>query len=159
MKSQRIYKYFILGGVFLLFVLLGLGIFRFSGFGPFMAYVNGESVFVTPKKLDLGRCEADSQTVAIFKMTNLTSKEISVVGERSSCNCAFSEQIPVIAAPGKTVDIKVNVHLPKYDTSYDQTITFMVAEPDRLAMYPVRVTATVPHPLTKPIETIPNERE
>lgn len=73
-----------------------------------------------------------------------------IVGERSSCTCTFSEKIPVTAPPGKTVALKINARLPKYDSSFDQTVTFMIQEPKRLVMEPVRITATIPSPLPKP---------
>ena len=138
-------------GLFLLFFCFG--ILWFGSVGAFIAYINGQVVYLSPRMLDLGSHEAGVETAAVFKMTNLSSKEVSVIGERSSCgSCTFSEQIPIVAASGKTVDLKINVLLPEYDTSYDQTITFLVAEPNRLAMYPVRIKATIPNPLPRPTE-------
>ncbi|MDR0608548.1 MAG: hypothetical protein LBG58_00370, partial [Planctomycetaceae bacterium] len=83
----------------------------------------------------LGNQKSGTETVAVFYMKNLTAKEISVVGEKSSCNCTFSEKIPITAKSGETVELKVNIHLPKYETNYDQIISFMIAEPQRLAMH------------------------
>jgi hypothetical protein len=135
-------------------------ILRLGGIGQMIAYMNGESIYVSPGILNLGSFEAGIKTVAIFHLTNLTSQEISVVGERSSCSCAFSETIPITAAPRKTVDLKINVHLPEYESSYDQTVTLMIAEPKRLVMYPVRITAKIPNPLSEPAEDqISNDTE
>ena len=36
---------------------------------------------------------------------------------------------------------------PKYEPMYDQMISFIVAEPNRLAMHPVQVTAKIPNSL------------
>ncbi len=141
-----------LGGLVLFLMLLGCAVLKFGGLVSLTAYLNGESVCIHPKTLDLGPNEAGTETIAMFRMQNLTSREISVVGEKSSCRCAFSEHIPITAAPGKTVDVKITVRLPKYDKEYDQTITLMVAEPDRLAMHPVRIIATIPQPLPRPAE-------
>jgi len=152
MKNQHIF--ISLAGGIILFLLFGGGfVLWFGGLGQLIAYNNGESVYIVHKTLNLGSCEAGTKTVAVFRMTNLSSKEVSVVGERSSCNCAFSEKIPITVQPGKTIDLKINIQLPKHDTAYDQSITFMVAEPNRLAMHPVRVTATIPNPLPQPIES------
>jgi hypothetical protein len=124
----------------------------FGSMGATMAYLNGQSVYIYPKKLDLGNQEPDTEVVAVFKMKNLTAKDISVVGEKSTCTCTFSEKIPVTAQAGKTIELRIKIHLPKYEGGYDQIISFMVAEPNRLAMYPVRVTATIPNPLPQPVE-------
>lgn len=152
MKKYRNLLLSIFGGAALFLLFFGIGVLWVGGVGSFLAFVNGQPLYLTPRLLDLGSHEAGVETVAVFKLTNLTSKEISVVGERSSCNCAFSGQIPITAAPGKTIDIKVNVRLPKYDSSYDQTIIFMVAEPSKLGMHAVRITATIPNPLTRPVD-------
>jgi hypothetical protein len=114
--------------------------------------LNGQSVYVYPKKINLDNQQPETETAVTFYMKNLTSKEISVVGEKSSCTCAFSEKIPITAKPHETVELKINIHLPKEETDYDQIISFMVAEPQHLVMYPVQVTATIPNPLTKPID-------
>jgi hypothetical protein len=149
-KKYRSLLVSLLGGVVLFLVFVGGGAVWCGGFGQLMAKISGNAVFVRPKMLDLGSLEAGIETVAVFKMTNLVSGDISVVGERSSCDCAFSEKIPIVIPPGKTIDIKISVRLPKYDSSYDQSLVFMVAEPSRLGLHPVRVTATIPHPLPRP---------
>jgi len=140
------------GAAMLCLLLFSTGVYWFGGVGQFMTFVNGKSVYFPMHQIDLGNCEPGIESVAVFKMTNLASREISVVGERSSCNCAFSEKIPIVIPSGKTVDIRITVRLPKYESSYDQTIIFMVAEPRKLGMHPVRITATIPNPLTRPIE-------
>ncbi|MDR0336601.1 MAG: hypothetical protein LBI18_05875 [Planctomycetaceae bacterium] len=118
-----------------------------------MAYLNGQSVYVYPKKINLDNQKPETETIVTFYMKNLTSKEISVVGEESSCTCAFSDKIPITAKPRETIELKVNIHLPQYETNYDQMISFMIAEPKRLVKHPVQVTAKIPNPLTKPIDT------
>jgi hypothetical protein len=136
----------------LVLIAFAIGVWRFEGVKPFVAYLNGEVVYFDQKTLDIGECEAGARTVAVFRMTNLSSKEIAIVGEQSGCNCAFAEQIPIVAAPGTTVDVRIGVHLPLYETTYDQTVLLMVAEPTRLAMHPVRITAMVSNPISRPIE-------
>ena len=151
-KVLRLTTVLCLGGGCLVLLVLCLTSWKFGGWEPLKAYLNGEVVYLAPKTLSLGDCETDAETVAIFKMANLASKEVSVVGEHSSCDCAFSDEIPIFIPSGKTVDLKVNVRLPKYNSSYDQTLVFMVAEPSKLGMHPVRVTATISNPLPRPIE-------
>ena len=152
MKKYSALQFSFCGSTALFLLILCTGIYWLGGVGSFVAYINGQPVYLLPRLLDLGSREANDKATAVFKLTNLSSKLISVVGVRSSCNCAFSEQIPIVVSPGKTIDLKLNIQLPKYDSSYDQTITFMVAESNRLAMHPVRITATIPNPLIRPVE-------
>lgn len=111
MKNVQYFFLSILGGIILFFLLLSCCLFGFGGIGQMIAYMNGESIYISPKVQNLGSLEASTKTVAIFHLTNLMLQEIVVVGERSSCSCAFSEKIPITVAPGKTVDLKINVHL------------------------------------------------
>ena len=152
LKKYRSLLVSVVGGFVLFFLFVVGGTILYGGFEQLMAKIGGNAAFIQPKILDLGSLEAGTETTAVFKMTNLTLKEISVVGERSSCDCIFSEKIPIAVPTGKTIDLKVNVHLPKYDSFYDQTLVFMVTEPNKLSIHSVRVTATILHPLPRPIE-------
>lgn len=138
--------------VLLLSLLLGMGLFviiligsilLFGNIGSAIAWMNGESFYIYPKTVDLGNNESKANRVATFYMRNLSTKDITIVGEKSSCSCAFSEQIPLVAKPGETVKIKVNINLATKERIYDQTIIFMIAEPKHLTFHPVRVLAKV----------------
>jgi hypothetical protein len=153
---MKIYKQLLIsvsGGIGLFVIMAIVILYWFGSMGAMMAYLNGHSVYIYPKKIDLNNQQLETKTVVTFYMKNLTSNEISVVGEKSSCTCAFSNKIPITAKPGETIELKVNIHLPEYESVYDQMISFMVAEPKRLAMHPVQITAKIPNPLTKPIDT------
>ena len=150
MKNYRSLVFSLVGAATLFLLVSGAGALWLGGVGPLLTYVNGGVIYLSPRTLGLGDFEPGAETNAVFKMTNLSSKEISVIGLRSSCKCAFSEQVPIVVLPGKTVELKLNVELPKYHSSYDQVIMFMVGEPRGLMMHPVRITATVPNPLPEP---------
>jgi hypothetical protein len=152
MKNYRNLLLSIFSSAVLLLLFFGIGVLWLGGVGQFLAFVNGESLYLSPHLLDLGSHEAGTETVAVFKMTNLTSRDISIAGSSFSCDCALPEGIPISISPGKTVGIEVNVRLPEYDSSYDQTLVFMVAEPSKLSMHPVRITAAILHPLSRSIE-------
>lgn len=137
----------------LAFAVLVFAAIQLGGVSPLWVWLNGEAVFIRSTTMDFGSCEAGAEMVAVFKMQNLTSKEVSVVGEKSSCSCAFSEKIPISIPAWQTADIRIGVHLPKYTNSYDQTVLLMVAEPKRLALHPVRIVASIPNPLPRPAET------
>lgn len=158
MKNYRNLFLSIFGSAALFLLLFYIGVFWLGGVGQFLAFVNGKPLYLLPRQVDLGSHDAGTETIAVFKMTNLASKEISIVGGRSSCDCALPEGIPITIQPGKTVDLTVGVRLPRFDSSYDQTIIFMVAEPNRLGMHPVRITATIPNPLPRPVAEPEPER-
>jgi hypothetical protein len=153
MKNRTKILISVFGGIGLFALILSGVVAYFGSIGTTIVYLSGKQVHVYPKRVDLGDQKAGTETVVVFYMKNLTSKEISVVGEKSSCSCAFSEKIPITAQPGETVELRIKTQLPKYDDGYDQIISFMVAEPERLVEYPVQVTAKIPNPLEKPKNT------
>lgn len=136
-----------------LFALLMFGVVAYFGsFGAASAWLNGRPFYLSPRLVRLENREAGAKEVVTFQLKNLTSKDISVVGEKSSCSCAFSENIPIKVNPGKTGEVKIRVSLPKYKTDYDQSILLMIATAKKLELAEVRVVANVPNPLPEPEE-------
>ncbi|MDO4588088.1 MAG: hypothetical protein Q4C95_12470 [Planctomycetia bacterium] len=135
----------------IIFVLLLVGFIAYFGsLDAAASWLRGESFSIEPRNVFLDNREPGTEEVVTFHLKNLTSEEISVVGEKSSCSCAFSENIPIVAKPKETVELKVRVRLPKYQSDYDQTILFMVATPKKLEMPSVRIVASIPNPLPMP---------
>jgi len=150
MKRHKI-LFSLIGATTLFLLLFGIGSLWFSGVAHFLAFINGKALYLAPRTLDLGSHAAGDEAFATFKITNLTSKEISVIGIRTSCACTLPEDLPIAIAPGKTVDVEMAVSLPRFSSSYDETIVFMIAEPNRLGMHPVRIMANIPNPLPLPV--------
>jgi len=149
MKKQTLFS--IVGGLGILVLLfVGLTVY-FGSFNTSLSWLNGKPFYISPKHVHLKNREPGTEETVTFHLKNLTSKEISVVGEKSSCSCAFSENLPITAKPKESVELKIRVKLPK-DKDYDQTILFMVATSDKLEMSPVRITASILHPISLPAE-------
>ncbi|MDR2170783.1 MAG: hypothetical protein LBP59_11625 [Planctomycetaceae bacterium] len=146
---KKIIQFTVLG-IALFTLILGIFVYYFGGLGQLWAYINGETFCFVPTSLDLKLCDAGSQKIAVFRMTNFTDKAISIIGEKSGCNCAFVDTIPVKADAGKTVEVKIKIDLPIYESNYEQTIVLLVSEPNRLTMHPVRIIATIKNPLPLP---------
>ncbi|MGI5832203.1 MAG: DUF1573 domain-containing protein [Thermoguttaceae bacterium] len=150
MKKQRLT--FVIGGAVLLVLVFAVFYFWIAERGAGGPWPFGKSFVISPTTIDLGDREPGTIETVTFHLTNLSKKEISVVGEKSSCSCAVSENIPVSAQPNETIPINIRAGLPRYESSYDQTVLLMVATSDKLVMSPVRITAKVPNPLPKPKE-------
>jgi hypothetical protein len=116
---------------------------RCGGFFQFVAYLDGKTIYIEPRVCDLGECEADSNSEAVFSLTNLTPKLITIVGAGSSCNCAVVDRLPLDIQSGNTINVKIVIRLPKEASVYDQIVTLLVSEKGRVSKYPVRVTAIV----------------
>ena len=141
MKQER--RFLIGSAVLLCTLVLACILFAFGSFKEAVHRIKGEAFYVYPRTVRLGdRAPATTETV-VFHLKNLTDDEISVVGEKTSCSCVVTEDLPIVVKPHETVDVKVRSKTPKQRSEYDQTVLFMVATPSKLAMCPVRIMATV----------------
>lgn len=142
MKRRQVILCSLLLGVGLFILLIFVSVLLFGNIGSAVAWANGETVYIYPKIIKLEKAESKSEKTVTFNLKNLSSKDISLVGEKSSCSCTSLEQIPLKARPGENVKIKVKVIISGKGSLFDQTITFMIAEPNCLSFHPVRITST-----------------
>lgn len=108
---------------------------------------------ICPEQIHLEDRQPGSEEIVTFYLVNLSKKEISVVGEDSSCSCAFSEKFPITAPPKEAAEIKMRVRFPRDEPTYDQYVSFMVAGAKYLEMAPVRITASIAIPSDQAAET------
>lgn len=127
--------------------------FWLTGGFPGLSGSGTKQYIICPEQIHLEDRQPGSEEIVTFYLVNLSKKEISVVGEDSSCSCAFSENIPITAPPKGTAEIKMRVRFPKNKPTYDQYVSFMVAGSKYLEMAPVRITASVAVPSDPAAET------
>jgi hypothetical protein len=144
----------ILAGCLLLIAGLFVAVSYFGSWAALRAFIGGHSVHVFPSAVDLGERKAGTEVSVSFSVRNLTSSELSIVGQRASCLCVIGTEIPVAIQPRQTISIDVVVRLHEAQQPYEQTIVFMLAERNRLTFHPVRITAAV---LNAPSETTTEE--
>ena len=128
-----------------LFAAFAVGCLSFwlAGYIPELSPHDEKTYILCPEHLYLGKREPGSEEVLTFYIVNLSHKEISVVGEESSCSCTLAENIPITVPPKEAAEIKVRVRYPKDEETYDQGISFMVTTEKYLEMAPVRITASL----------------
>lgn len=139
--------------VFLAVFIAGCLCFWFTGGIPGLSGSGTKQYIICPEQIHLEDRQPGSEEIVTFYLVNLSKKDISVVGEDSSCSCAFSENIPITAPPKEATEIKMRVRFPKNKPVYNQCVSFMVAGAKYLEMSPVRITASVAIPLDTAAET------
>lgn len=133
--------------LFIAFIAVGVYLW-FTGGIPGLPSPDAREYVVCPEHLHLEDRQPGSSEIVTFYLVNLSKKEISVVGEKSSCSCALSENIPITVPPKETGEIKMRVGFYEGISSYDQKVSFMVATPKHLEMVPVRISASIAAPPT-----------
>ncbi len=113
--------------------------------------LRGESVFLYPERLDLGSFEPGAKVEAVFHIRNLSDKAIKVVGGNSTCSCALPSNLPIEVPGGATIDLKVDVTLPKSIPTYIQEIDFITNENNSFVMRRVALSARVSNPIEEPL--------
>ncbi len=115
----------------------------FGSWAGFAAYLRGQSVHVSPQRVELGERQAGTNVDLSISVRNLTRKELSIVGQRSTCLCLVAKPMPIMLPSRASVAIPVQLRLASSVEQYQQGIVFMVAERDRLSMHPVAIQAIV----------------
>ena len=127
----------------------GLG-FRPGGGDPLYRLILGKPFSLAPREIHLENRQPGTEEIVTVGLTNRSRKEISVVGERTTCVCASADNIPITVKPGETAEVHIRVSLPEHQADYNQTVVLMIAASDKLVMEPVRITASVSSPLPEP---------
>ena len=128
----------------ILFLAAGALGFRPSGGNPLCRLISGKPFTLTPREVYLENREPGTEEIVTVRLTNRGRKEISVVGERTTCVCASADTIPITVKPGETAEVHIRVSLPEHRSDYDQTVLLMIALPNKLVMEPVHMMASVP---------------
>lgn len=123
---------------------------HFGSWAALRGYIGGHSVHVFPSAVELGERKAGTEVSVSFFVRNLTSSELSIVGQRASCLCVVGTKLPLAIEPRQTTRIDVVVRLHEAQQRYEETVVLMLSEPNRLTFHPVRITAVV---LDAPSET------
>ncbi len=138
---------------FLAIFIAGCLYFWLAGEFPGLSDSGTKQYIICPEQIHLEDRQPGSEEIVTFYLVNLSKKEISVVGEDSSCSCAFSEKFPITAPPKEAAEIKMRVRFPRDEPTYDQYVSFMVAASKYLEMAPVRITASIAVPSDQAAET------
>ncbi len=121
-------------------------------FGFWNMVTHQPKIEIKPQTIHLDNMEPGAVEHIFFELENRGNAKVNIVGERATCTCASSLNLPLTVEPNRSAKIEVRVSLPLHRSQYDESILFMVATPKKLELIPVRITAFVPHPLPKPEE-------
>lgn len=98
-----------------LFAAFAVGCLSFwlAGYIPELSPHDEKTYILCPEHLYLEKREPGSEEVLTFYIVNLSQKEISVVGEESSCSCTLAENIPITVPPKRRRRSKCAFVIPK----------------------------------------------
>jgi hypothetical protein len=88
-----------------IFILCGL--FRFGSISLALAYINGYSIVAEHSTVSVGEVPAGTEAVARFRLRNLASTPVRVVGAKSLCACIAVDDLPMTVEPGAVAEMTI----------------------------------------------------
>lgn len=109
------------------------------------ARLRGDSVLLTPAACDLGSTPAGETLTKRVAVTNLSDRDVRLIGGSVSCSCTTTRGLPVTVPAGGTVDIEIEVKVAgtpgRFAHSYE-LFTDIAAQPKLQG----QITGTVSEP-------------
>lgn len=99
-----------IGGVLLLTVVMVLLAFwRFPSLEASIAWIRGESVSLSPARLDLGSANLGEVKTSEITVINWTERPIRLIGGTTDCSCALISKLPVTIPPLGRSKVSVSI--------------------------------------------------
>ncbi len=113
-------------GAVVLGLLAGWAWLRFGSAKWALACLRGEMLVLDPGTIDLGPCR-DGETRAVqFRVRNLSSRPVRLLGATATCRCIAAPNVgfPIEIGPGEALDLPVEVHVSLPTAEYSQEVQF-----------------------------------
>jgi hypothetical protein len=101
----------LLSATFLL-IGAGYGTYRFGSVPATIAFLQGKHLLVAEPFITVVSARAGDQIVIQYKLTNLSSDRIQLLGMSSSCSCTIIENLPMTIGASKSRQVAVKIRLP-----------------------------------------------
>lgn len=87
-----------------------------------VSYLRGNRLFLDQHTRDLGIVDAGTHEVA-FRVKNLSSQPVQIVGAKTSCSCVVAEDLPVTIEPSASLLLRIRVQIDdRRGSRYSQTM-------------------------------------
>ena len=121
----------VVGGIAVV-ILGGLG-WAFANFGSLhdaWLFANGVRAVIEPKALNVGEGRGGESRDAAFRVRNLTSQPVTILGATVACSCVTCDKLPVTIAPRSALDLGVSFHFEGRDqVDISQGVTYHTDHP------------------------------
>jgi hypothetical protein len=141
-------------GTGILAVLILVGVWRFGSLSLAVAYIDGQTFVISPVEVDLGNCESGTRHIAVFTITNLTTRTIRVVGSEQQCSCLKLDELPIIVEPRKSQNISVQALVGGKEDEFSQPVILFLDKDKELESVGLHIRARVITPETKETATV-----
>jgi Protein of unknown function (DUF1573) len=99
--------------VVLMAFIAGYGRYHFGSLSRALAYASGDRVLVDERQKALLGMLAGSKSVVQYSITNLTGRDLKILGADTSCTCTSIENLPLTVARGMSKELTVSISAPR----------------------------------------------
>jgi hypothetical protein len=108
----------------------GWAFLRFGSLRDAWLYAGGARVVIDRSALALPTGKVGDTQTAEFRLRNLTSRPVKVLGATVSCDCVTTEGLPAEVAAGGSLRLRSSVHLDGRVTGpFQQSVTYYTDHP------------------------------
>lgn len=101
------------------------GTINFESRADALKYLQGRRLLVEPSIISVGEGMNGDHKEATFRVRNLSSSKVTILGSKSTCSCVSVEDLPIAIEGGKDHLFHVNMLLEgKPSAKLSQTITY-----------------------------------
>jgi hypothetical protein len=97
------------GAAVLLAGIVGIFFLAFDNPLAALARLRGERIVVQPAVSDVGEGRAGDVHTFVVQLTNLTKKQVRILGGTTACSCVASNDFPLNLAPQSSISIRVHI--------------------------------------------------
>jgi hypothetical protein len=111
-------------------VCVGWALIRFGSLRDAWLYAGGARVVIDHSAVALPTGKVGDTQPAEFRLRNLTSRPVKVLGATVSCDCVRTEGLPADIAPGGALTLRSSVHLDGRVTGpFEQFVSYYTDHP------------------------------
>jgi len=104
---------------------------RFGSVRSAIRYANGETLTVDAKTKSFGVGTPNQRTEVVFKVTNLGTQPVRIVGGRSVCVCTVPDDLPMSLRPRQSMPFRVRIRVPTEVGGFANPLTLFTNDPNQ----------------------------
>lgn len=115
---------------------------RLGSLDATLQFLQGERILVDHPVQDVGQVPDNTSKQLVYRVTNLTSTPVRILGLHSSCSCLTPGEPPEVIGAGESVLIPVKIHVSRLVPVFDVGLAIFTSDPATPVLR-VEVTGTV----------------
>lgn len=118
----------------LLGVLFGLPIAWYGSMNSALEALRGHSLVVDSTSKSIGTVKATETPSVTFRLRNISSRPVRIVGSLKTCGCLASDKVPFTMEPWETRDFRVVVDPSHAEGTFAQRVILHTSVPEQPSM-------------------------